>query len=298
MNQPFDKQHATAPREDTADPYLKDIGDRVRAARARRGMTRKILARDSGVSERYLAQLESGKGNISILLLRQVAQAMNMSVSELVREGGEPPVEMTLLSGLLGRLQPHELNEAHALLTDRFDTRDRRRRIALIGLRGAGKSTLGRALAARLELPFLQLNKAIEQEAGMQLPEIFDLFGQSAFRRLERSALDRLLDENRTAVIETGGGLVSEAETFERLLATCHTIWLQADPDEHMQRVIAQGDHRPMAGNREAMADLERILSERKALYSKADTVLNTSGRSEDECLEELVTIARPIIFS
>lgn len=298
MPQPDPQQLPVQPRDDQADPFLKTIGERVRAARARRGMTRKSLSRDSGVSERYLAQLESGQGNISILLLRQVAEAMNMTVSNLVREGPEPPVEVGLLTGLLSRLTPAQRDEAQAMLVDRFAAGHERRRIALIGLRGAGKSTLGRALAQRLDIAFVQLNKVIEDEAGMRLPEIFDLFGQSTFRRLERQALDRVVEENRTAVIETGGGLVSEPETFERLLSTCHTVWLQADPDAHMQRVMAQGDHRPMAGNREAMADLERILAERTALYSKADAVVDTSGRSEADCLDELTAIGRPIIFA
>lgn len=285
-------------REDQADLYLRTIGDRVKAARARRGMTRKSLSHDSGVSERYLAQLEGGQGNISILLLRQIAQAMNMTVTDLVHEGPEAPVEVGILAGLMQRLSPSERNEAQKLLLERFASRNERRRLALIGLRGAGKSTLGVALAERLEVPFVQINKEIEQEAGMRLPEIFDLLGQSAFRRFERQALERVIEENATAVIETGGGLVSEAETFERLLSTCHTIWLQAAPAEHMNRVIAQGDHRPMAGNRAAMADLERILEERRALYSKADDVVDTSGRGEAACLEDLVAIGRTVIFA
>lgn len=261
-------------------------------------MTRKSLSRDSGVSERYLAQLEGGQGNISILLLRQIAQAMNMPVTDLVREGAEPPVEVDILTGLMQRLTPAERAQAQSLLLEHFANRKERRRLALIGLRGAGKSTLGRALAERLDVPFVQLNKVIEQEAGMRIPEIFDLLGQSAFRRLERQALDRVIEENAVAVIETGGGLVSETETFERLLSTCHTIWLQANPAEHMQRVMDQGDYRPMAGNRAAMADLERILTERRVLYSQADNTVDTSGRSEAECVEELVTIGRPIIFA
>lgn len=285
-------------REDQADTYLRAIGDRVKAARARRGMTRKSLSHDSGVSERYLAQLEGGQGNISILLLRQIARAMNMAVTDLVHEGPEAPVEVGILSGLMQRLSPAERHEAQKLLLERFASRKERRRLALIGLRGAGKSTLGVALAERLKVPFVQLNKVIEQEAGMRLSEIFDLLGQSGFRRFERQALDRVVEENATAVIETGGGLVSEPETFERLLSTCHTIWLQAAPDEHMNRVIEQGDHRPMAGNRAAMADLERILEERRELYSKADNIVDTSGRSEAECVDELVAIGRPIIFA
>lgn len=278
---------------ETHETYLRALGERVRNIRARRGMTRKMLSRHSGVSERYLAQLESGRGNISIGLLRQVAQAMNMPLAELADDRPERPVEMTLLLGYLGRLSPAELSRAHALLADRFDRRDgRRERIALIGLRGAGKTTLGARLAERLGVPFVRLVQEIEAESAMSVSEIFSLSGQAAYRRHERRALERVLDEHRAAVIEVGGSLVSEPETYELLLNGCRTVWLRATPEEHMSRVIGQGDTRPMAGNSEAMDDLRRILGNREALYAKADATLDTSGRTVEDCLDELVRIS------
>jgi len=273
--------------------YLRLVGERVRDLRARRGMTRKILSRDSGVSERYLAELENGRGNISIMLLRQIAEAMHIPIDDLVREGPDMPIELSLIVEQLRRLDAGELDDLHRQLQTRLGSDQARGgRIALIGLRGAGKSTLGQELAARLSAPFVQLNKEIEAEAGMSLSEVFDLFGQAAFRRLERQCLERVIDEQERVVIEAGGSLVSEPATFERLLTACYTIWLQAAPEEHMKRVLAQGDHRPMAGNREAMGDLQRILEGRNELYGKADAVVDTSGRPVDACVEELVALS------
>lgn len=274
--------------------YLTTVGDRVRAARARRGMTRKILARDSGVSERYLAQLESGQGNMSIALLRQVAQAMNLPVADLVRDGEDRPIDLTLLIQRLERLGPEEIAEAGRVLSERFGAgsgADRARRIALIGLRGAGKSTLGRLLAAQRDVPFIELAKEIEKISGMSLDKIFDLSGQAGYRRYERRALEEALDQHPSCVIATGGSIVSETATFELLLQHCLTVWVQASPAEHMGRVVAQGDMRPMAGNTEAMEDLRRMLEERHTLYSKADATIDTSGKAEAESLEELVEI-------
>ena len=273
--------------------YLRALGDRIREARARRGMTRKILARDSGVSERYLAQLESGQGNISIILLRQVAQAMGLPLADLVREGPERPVELALLLQALERLSPQELQQARQLLGGVFGAamaEGRRHRIALIGLRGAGKSTLGRGLAERLGVPFLELDREIERESGLELSEIFALYGQTAFRRYERRSLEAVIERHPRAVIATGGSLVSEPGTFDLLLAACFTVWLKAAPEEHMGRVIAQGDVRPMADNAEAMEDLRRILAGREALYSKADAVVDTAGRTVAESLAALQT--------
>ena len=269
--------------------YLALLGERVRAARARRGMTRKILSAESAVSERYLAQLESGRGNISIILLRQIATAMHLPLAELVQDGPDRPVEYALILEQLTQLGTDDLTYLHNHLRQRHAAgTEQSGRIALIGLRGAGKSTLGRALAKRLDLPFVQLNKEIEAAAGMSQDEIFDLLGQAAFRRLERQCLDQVIETHDRAVIETGGGIVADPGTYERLLSTCHTIWLQAAPEEHMARVAAQGDQRPMAGNREAMDDLRRILAGRENLYRKADAVIDTSGRTIGACLDAL----------
>jgi len=276
--------------------YLRMLGERVREARARRGMTRKILAKDSGVSERYLAQLEGGLGNISILLLRQIAQALDLRLDTLIIEGPEPPVELMHTTELLRRLGPGEIRRAHQMLLKNFsselgaaDADARRSRIALIGLRGAGKSTLGAKLAKRLDVPFIELDRIIEQECGVTLGVIFDLYGQSGFRRLEQECLERVLERNSRFVLATGGSLVSEHATFERLLTACFTVWLRATPEDHMQRVIAQGDMRPMAENRESMADLRRILSVREPLYGEADVAVDTSGRSVGESFDALL---------
>jgi len=274
--------------------YLERLGQRVRGQRMRRGMTRKQLALESGVSERYLAQLEAGRGNMSILLLRQVAQAMGRPLDLLVLEGPEPPVEAELLRGLLARLDHERLAEAHALLSGRFaqsDARAREGRIALIGLRGAGKSTLGRLLAERLAIPFVEMTREIESSAGMPMPEIIALGGQTMLRRLELGALDAVIARHPQVVLATGGGLVAEPETYEVLLANCFTVWVTARPDEHMSRVLAQGDRRPMAGNPEAMEDLRRILAEREALYAKADRRLDTAGMTVQQALERLLTL-------
>ena len=280
----------------TAPDPLKLLGDRVRQARARRGMTRKQLARDSGVSERYLAQIEGGKGNISVLVLRLLAKALNVSIDALLLEGSEPPVEFVHTVEFLRRLSIDDLKLARQMLLYQFggvDPAARHRRIALIGLRGAGKSTLGAALAERLEMPFLELDRLIEQTSGLTLDLIFDFHGQAGFRQLERQCLEDVLQRRPCFVLATGGSLVSEPGTFERLLSTCFTVWLRASPEEHMQRVIAQGDMRPMANNRDAMSDLKRILGEREVLYSKADLQLNTANRSLEESLEMLIQALR-----
>ena len=279
-----------------ADPgsesdYLSLLGERVRETRARRGMTRKILARDSGVSERYLAQLETGQGNVSILLLRQIAQALDTPLQALVLDGPEPPVDLVHTTEFLRRLPATELVEARRLLVEHFggvDLDARRGRIALIGLRGAGKSTLGAMLADRLEAPFLELDRLIEQESGVSLSVIFDLYGQSGFRRLERRVLDQVIERYPRFVLATGGSLVSEPATFERLLTMCFTVWLRATPEEHMQRVIAQGDMRPMADNRESMSDLRRILDVREPLYRKADATIDTSDCAAEQSVAML----------
>jgi XRE family transcriptional regulator, aerobic/anaerobic benzoate catabolism transcriptional regulator len=272
--------------------YLRLLGARVRDARARHGMTRRMLAHDSGISERYLAELESGRGNFSIVLLRRLADAIDVSLSELVDEQPPPSVEYVLLTERLRRLDTGELETANEMLTRRFgDLSMRRDRIALIGLRGAGKSTLGAMLAEHLGWEFIELSREIETEAGVPVDEIFDLWGQAAYRRYERRALDHLLRSRARIVIATAGGLVSEPSTFQRLLESCWTVWLKASPREHWDRVIGQGDLRVREGTRDeqALVDMRRILAQRDELYGKADARVITSGKTIRQALKELI---------
>jgi len=243
----------------TETAYLSLLGDRVRAWRSEQGMTRKSLAAASGVSERYLAQLEAGEGNISVLLLRKLAQAMQVPVEVLVREHG-----------------------AAAKAT----------RIALLGLRGAGKSTLGAKLAQSLDAPFIELDREVEQDAGAPLGEVFSMYGQEAFRRFERKALARVLKAHPRAVIAAGGSLVTDPDTYNLLLDHCTCVWLKATPEEHMQRVMAQGDLRPFKGSPAALEEIRRLLADRNRLYARADAVLDTSGRTQKQSLAELKALA------
>jgi len=233
--------------------YLARLGERVRAWRAEHGMSRKNLAAAAGLSERYLAELEAGRGNISVLLLRKVARAMGVAVERLVRE--EEVVEKP---------------------------------IALVGLRGAGKSTLGAKLAASLEMPFVELDREVEKEAGAPLAEVFAMYGQDAFRRFERRALERVLAAHPRAVIAAGGSLVTDPGTYELLLERCRTVWLKASPQEHMSRVLAQGDTRPFKGRSAALDEIRKLLADRDRLYGRAAAVIDTSGKSVRQALAEL----------
>lgn len=276
-----------------ADPerdYLLALGERLREGRARRGMSRKVLAADSGVSERYLAQLEAGLGNVSILLLRQIASALELPLTELLAESSDENTELSLATQFLKRLPRQKLAAVHSqLVRDYGNSRDERlKRIALIGLRGAGKSTLGAKLAKALSVPFVELDREVEREAGTSLSEIFLLYGQPGYRRYERRALEKVLHKNDRAVVATGGSIVSEPGTYELLLSSCFTVWLKAAPEEHMARVLAQGDTRPMAGNDQAMEDLRRILEGRAILYRQADVVVDTAGKAVERSLAEL----------
>lgn len=274
------------------DAFLRAFGARVRGERARRGMSRKLLAHHAGISERYLTQLESGKGNISVVLLRHLAGALGLPLARLVED--EPPSpEMTLLRQFLARLQPEQLREVYATLTEQFaegaaDARNDR--IALVGLRGAGKTTLGNAAAREIGVPFFELDREIERLAGSSLGSIIELYGQQAYRRYELQALQELLANHPRFVVATGGSIVSESATYELLLRSCFTVWIRTTPEEHMQRVLAQGDLRPMAGSQQAMDDLRRILEERGELYGRADIAIDTTGTTAKASLQQLLT--------
>jgi XRE family transcriptional regulator, aerobic/anaerobic benzoate catabolism transcriptional regulator len=273
------------------DAYLHRLGERVRTLRNQRGMTRKALAQHAKVSERYLAQLEVGLGNCSIVLLRRIARAIGLPVTHLVHEGAEPALDLVLLSQFLERLSPPALAQARDMLLRQFSKPSedlRRRRIALIGLRGGGKSTLGALLAERLSVPFIELDREIEKRSGATLSEIFDMFGQETFRRAEREALDEVLRRHQHFVIATSGSIVTEPGTLELLLSSCFTVWVRAEPEEHMKRVMAQGDMRPMANSARAMEDLNSILKSRESLYAKAEMALTTTGRTPEQNLTEL----------
>jgi len=279
------------PDTDPEELFLRAFGNRLRAERARRGMSRKLLADHAGISERYITQIESGKGNISILLLRQVAAALSLPLARLVEDESMSP-EMTLVRQFLSRLSPPQLSDAHTALNAWFAsdaTLLRANRIALVGLRGAGKTTLGTALARAQEIPFFELDREIERLAGTSLGVVLEMYGQQAYRRYELQALQELLEHHPRFVLATGGSLVSETATYELLLRHCLTVWIRATPEEHMERVIAQGDRRPMAGSDQAMDDLRRILDERTPLYARADLTLDTTGASEEESIAALL---------
>jgi XRE family aerobic/anaerobic benzoate catabolism transcriptional regulator len=283
---------------DGDDAFLRQLGERVRELRARRGLARRTLAIDSGLSERYIAQLESGSGNVSILLLRRLARALDVPLERLLADEPLAPQNFDHALAVLRRLDPARLAAAADLLTRTFanDPSQRRGRIALIGLRGAGKTTLGSAIAARLDLPFVELDREVERTSGVPLGTLFELYGQEGYRRLERSSLERVLAEHDRMVLATGGGIVEDAATFDILLAHCVTAWLQASPREHMDRVVAQGDLRPMAGNDAAMADLRRILGERDARYRRADVTVMTDGKSVEAATADLLAALAPFM--
>jgi len=268
------------------------FGERLRMLRARRGLTRKIVAKAANVSERYLAQLESAGANPSLVVLDQVARAMQSSVAELVGDVTASSSEWLLIRELLENKSETELLRARQALGDLFgnsgDRGEPSRLIALIGLRGAGKSTLGPMLAEDLEFPFVELSREVERVAGYSVREIQDLYGTAAYRRYERRALEEVVQIYPEMVLATPGGLVSDAATFNVLLRHCTTVWLQASPEDHMGRVARQGDLRPMAGNEEAMSDLKRILDGRSSFYNKAAIALDTSSQSLRETFELL----------
>ena len=283
--------------ETRRNPFLEALGERVRTLRSRKGMTRRAVAVAADGSERHLANLEYGTGNVSVLVLLQVAQALQCSLAELLGDVTTTSPEWLLIRELLSKRSESDLRRARVQLSDMFgeggNAQERKNRIALIGLRGAGKTSLGQRLADDLGFPFIELSRDIEQFAGCQISEIHNLYGANAYRRYERRALEEAIQIYPEVVIATPGGLVSDSANFNLLLSHCTTVWLQADAADHMGRVAAQGDMRPMAASREAMEDLKRILEGRSAFYSKADLAINTSGRTEDQAFAALRTSVR-----
>jgi len=278
-----DDAAASGAAAEDKNPFLVGLGERVRALRSRRGMTRKAVAHAADVSERHLANLEYGIGNASILVLLQVAGALQCSLAELLGDVTTSSPEWLLIRELLEHRDEATLRRVRVAVGELLGTGGsnaaRSPRVALIGLRGAGKSTLGQRLADDLGFPFVELSREIEKFAGCSVAEIQALYGQNAYRRYERRALEEAIQIYPEAVIATPGGMVSDAATFNLLLSHCTTVWLQADPEDHMKRVAAQGDLRPMAASKEAMDDLKGILAGRAAFYSKAEFRLDTSAQ-------------------
>jgi XRE family aerobic/anaerobic benzoate catabolism transcriptional regulator len=279
--------------------FLDQLGQRVRTMRALRGMSRKVLAKVSGISERYIAQLESGKGNVSIVLLRRVSNAMGAHLEDLI-PAAEPAPDWPVIRDLLRKATPNQIAQARDALLGHGASAHRMSfsGIALIGLRGAGKSTLGKTLARKIGWSFVELNKEIEAQNGLSVAEIIALYGQEGFRRMEQAALGQLLARKELMVLATGGGIVSEPLTFDLILQSFYTIWLKARPEEHMARVRGQGDLRPMADDRSAMAELRTILLSREPLYARASAVVDTSGLSVDAAAARLVDAVAPVLQS
>ena len=285
---------------DESDPekaFLEQLGQRVRTMRALRGMSRKVLAKVSGISERYIAQLESGKGNVSIVLLRRVSNAMGAHLEDLI-PAADPAPDWQVIRDLMRKASPSQIAQAKDVLAGHNTSAHRASfsGIALIGLRGAGKSTLGKVLAKRIGWNFVELNKEIERENGLSVAEIINLYGQEGFRRLEQAAVQQLLARKELMVLATGGGIVSEPLTFDLILSSFYTIWLKAEPEEHMARVRKQGDLRPMADDRSAMAELRNILKSREPLYARAAAVVDTAGLSVDAAAAKLIDNVRPVL--
>ncbi len=284
---------------DSEDGFLEQLGQRVRTMRALRGMSRKVLAKVSGISERYIAQLEGGKGNVSIVLLRRVSQAMGAHIEDLI-PGGEHAPDWPVMRDLLRKATPDQIAQAKDALSGMGGGTGRRQMsfagIALIGLRGAGKSTLGKLLAAKIGWSFVELNKEVEQQNGLSVAEIIALYGQEGFRRMEQAALGQLLARKQLMVLATGGGIVSEPLTFDLILSSFYTIWLKAEPEEHMARVRGQGDLRPMADDRSAMAELRTILLSREPLYARASAMVDTAGLTVDDAATRLIDSVAPVV--
>ncbi len=275
------------------DPLLAGLGGRVRMLRARRAMPRRVLAELASVSERHIANLESGSGNVSILVLQQIAHALDCPVAELLGDETTGSPEWLMIRKILGGRGPDDLQQAHKLLAELFPVRagtgERADRIAFIGLRGAGKSTLGRMVAAELKRPFIELRAEVARLAGGPPAQIEALYGSRTFQRYERQALEETLHNHKACVIATAGGIASDPASLQILLSNCFTVWLQATPEDHMNRVIGQGDLRPVGDSRTAIEDLRLILESRAAYYDKADFAFDTSGKTLEDAFAGLM---------
>jgi XRE family aerobic/anaerobic benzoate catabolism transcriptional regulator len=272
------------------DRFLAELGQRIRSTRALRGMSRKVLSRASGLSERYIAQLESGQGNVSIILLRRIAQAMGTRIDDLLPDN-DISADWPVLRDLLRNATPDQIAQVKNILSGDLAATTSTQRVALIGLRGAGKSTLGRIAAERIGWPFIELDQEIERAAGVSVTEVFALYGQEGYRRLEQSELRRLIGQPGPMLIATGGGIVAEPLTFDLVLSSCFVIWLKASPEDHMQRVRDQGDLRPMRDDRTAMQELRAILLSREPLYARARAIVDTNGLDAEAAAERLVEV-------
>jgi XRE family transcriptional regulator, aerobic/anaerobic benzoate catabolism transcriptional regulator len=283
--------------EERDDAFVAAIGQLLRLARAKRGMTRRQLAQESGTSERYLAQIESGQGNPSVVILKSVAEALEVPIYDLLPRTSPRAAALTQIMDLLGRMPAAALPAIAETIERRVEEAaysDQARRVALVGLRGAGKSTLGGMLAQHLGCPFIELDRVVEQEYGASISLLIEMGGLIRFRRYELACLERVIDAYEKVVIATAGGIVSNPETYGLLLRRSFVVWVKAEPDEHMSRVMKQGDFRPMAQNREAMADLIAILEARTADYARAQAVLDTSRENVEQSFARLLAIAMP----
>jgi len=274
---------------DKVADFVAMVGNQIRLTRKKSAISRRILSEKSGVSQRYLAQLEAGSGNISIALLFQIATALETNVQDLLIDTDVPQGDFQRFANLFHNATGDQKNRALEQLQQSVNSGTKDNRICLLGLRGAGKSTLGQRLAEQIDTEFLELNRLIEDQGGMPIGDLIALYGQEGFRQLEKRALDTVLRTKQSVVLAVGGGIVSEAGTYQLLLESFHTIWLKALPEEHMERVRQQGDNRPMAGNPKAMDELRSILVDREGLYSRADALVDTSNRSPDSSLQDLL---------
>lgn len=273
------------------------LGQRVRSARAARAMTMKQLAADAGISLPYLSRVEKGDGNISIAVLYRLAQALNLPIENLLADNERYGSNYALVVELLKRQSQQQIADIRQLLVEHVSGRKEanapRRKVALIGLRGAGKSTLGPLIAAQLKVPFVELNREIEQEAGVTLNEIFWIYGQAGYRKLERRCLERVITTYPEVVLATGGGIVAEAATYELLQHSFYTVWLQARPEEHFERVMAQHDARIASPQlrQDAMENIVGSLEARASLYELAHLKVQTSDKTVTQTASELVAL-------